>query len=75
MKIEREIMINLNFTTHERKALALLDILLRHLQEKFTKDIKLQSPDSGEILVIEELSRVRGILGMLHDNTHLREFE
>ena len=75
MKIEREIMVNLNLTNHERHALALVDVLLLHLQEKFTDDTKLQSPNSGELLEIEELSRVRGVLGMLHDNSVLREFE
>ena len=75
MKIEREIMVNLNLTNHERHALALVDVLLLRLQEKFTNDTKLQSPNSGELLEIEELSRVRGVLGMLHDNSVLREFE
>ena len=75
MKIEREIMVNLNLTNHERHALALVDVLLLRLQEKFTDDTKLQSPNSGELLEIEELSRVRGVLGMLHDNSVLREFE
>ena len=73
MRIER--IINLNFTTHEKHALALIDLRLAHLQNKFTDDTKLQSPDSGEVLVIEELSRVRGILGMLHDNTYFHQLE
>ena len=75
MRVEREIMVNLNLTNHERHAFALIDVLLLHLQEKFTDDTKLQSPNSGEILEIEELSRVRGILGMIHDNSVFREFE
>ena len=75
MRIEKEIMINLNLTQHERQALTTIDVLLLKVQIKFADETKLQSIETGELLEIEELSRVRGILGMLRDNTVLREFE
>jgi hypothetical protein len=39
--------------------------MLHQLQHKFGDYIELQDLDTGEILDIEELSRVRGILSML----------
>lgn len=39
--------------------------MLYQLQHKFGDYIELQDLDTGEILDIEELSRVRGILSML----------
>ena len=75
MRIEREIMINLNLTHYERQALATIDALLLKMQTKFTDETKLQSVETGELLEIKELSRVRGVLGMIRDNSFLREFE
>jgi hypothetical protein len=42
--------------------------LLHTLQHKFGDYIKLQDLDTGEILDIEELARVRGILSMLSNS-------
>jgi hypothetical protein len=39
--------------------------MLHQLQHKFGNYIELQNLDTGEILDIEELKRVRGILSML----------
>ena len=75
MRIEREIMINLNLTHYERQALATIDALLLKMQTKFTDETKLQSVETGELLEIKELSIVRGVLGMIRDNSFLREFE
>ena len=76
MKINRETVINLELTDYERRALALADLILLHIQKSLTeKDTKLQAPETGEYLDTNELARVRGILGMIHDNSFLREVE
>ena len=76
MKINRETVINLGLTKHEKSALALADLILLHIQKSLTeKNTKLQAPETGEYLDTNELARVRGILGMVHDNSFLREVE
>ena len=75
MRIEREAVINLGLTKHERSALALADLILLHIQKSFMEDTQLQAPETGEYLNTSELTRVRGILGMVHDNSFLREVQ
>lgn len=75
MQINRETVINLGLTKHEKSALALADLILLHIQKSFMEDTKLQAPETGEYLDTSELARVRGILGMVHDNSFLREVE
>lgn len=75
MRIERETVINLGLSKHERHALALADLILLHIQKSFTGDTKLQAPETGAYLDTSELTRVRCILGMIHDNSFLREVE
>ena len=75
MRIERETVINLGLTKHERSALALADLILLHIQKSFMEDTQLQAPETGECLNTSELGRVRGILEMIHDNSFLREVE
>ena len=75
MRIERETVINLGLTKREKNALALADLILSHIQNSFMEDTKLQAPETGEYFDTSELARVRGILGMVHDNSFLREVE
>ena len=75
MRINRETVLNLELTKHEKSALALADLILLHIQKSFMEDTQLQAPETGECLNTSELGRVRGILGMVHDNSFLCEVE
>lgn len=73
MKIEKETVINLGLTKQEKSALGWADAILLHLQKSFMEDTTLQAPETGEYFNTSELKRVRDILGMIHDNSFLRE--
>lgn len=75
MRLERETIINLNLTQTEKQALALVDLMLLRFQEKFSDETKFQSAETGELFEVEELSRVRGILDMIHTNAVLYEMD
>lgn len=63
--LEKRLLV-VNFTAEELDALELADRALGELYNLFGCDDKLVSPDTGELVELNELSRVRGILRLLY---------
>lgn len=58
---------------YERKSLITADIILENLYNNYLESITLESQITGECLRVEEIPRVRGILGMLAEYNQLFE--
>jgi hypothetical protein len=65
MKLLEKKLFVVNFTAEELDALELADRALGELYNVFGRDDKLVSPDTGELVELNELPRVRGILNLL----------
>lgn len=64
--------IDTEFTLVERAALAEADRVLATLQESFKTHATLTALETGEVIGIEELSRVRGILNAFAETTYFK---
>lgn len=69
MKLERKTMTQTLLTQEEKDAFAIVDKVLSDWQKAFFPQIEFYSLETGEIFQIEELSRVRGILELLGQDT------
>ena len=56
------------FTVEEVDALFKASEVLENIQNMYEEKTVLESPNDGEIIGIEELARVRGILSFLFNN-------
>ena len=57
-------------TPEEEMAFHTVDKVLRQLQDTYIPQAKFEAIGNGEIFEIEELSRVRGVIGTIFENTH-----
>ena len=69
--IKQNIMILMS--AEEVECLEMADKILRKIQDSFPDEIELESVDTGEIILIEEISRVRGVLSAFYENVEFRE--
>lgn len=69
--IKQNIMILMS--TEEVECLKKADKILRKIQNSFPDETELESVDTGEIVMIEEIARVRGVLGAFYENVEFRE--
>ena len=72
MKIQNETIVTINLSTHEYDSFLVVDAILHQLQEEYRNSTKFESVENGEIFQIEELSRIRGVLGTIADNRAFR---
>lgn len=63
MKIGTETVMTLTLSMEDYDALVHVDELLKKVQDSFDENQYLMSVDSGELVHINELGRVRGIIG------------
>ena len=56
------------FTVEEVEALFKASVVLEDIQNLYKDDTVLGSPNDGEIICIEELARIRGVLSFLFNN-------
>ena len=63
-----ENVVALNLTITEKEILRETEKILTRLQREFGNYIQLTALETGEIIEIDELARVKGILGGLHEN-------
>ena len=59
----------------ERESLNIADKVLETLYNRYIENIELESQLTGECLGVEEIPRVRGILGMLAEYNQLFEIK
>lgn len=59
-------------TPAEEKAFHIVDNVLRQLQDTYIPQASFEAIGSGEIFEINELSRVRGVISTIFENTHFR---
>ena len=57
-------------TTEEENAFHTVDRVLKQLQDTYIPQTSFEAIGNGEIFNIGELSRVRGVLGTVFENTH-----
>ena len=69
--IKQNIMILMS--TEEVECLEMADKILYKIQDSFPDETELESVDTGEIILIEEIARVRGILSAFYENVEFRE--
>lgn len=74
MKIETETQTSLAIflTPEEEKAFHAVDKILKHLQNTYAPQERFEAIGTGELFEIEELSRVRRVIGTIFENTHFR---
>ena len=58
----------LSATAEEIAALKLSNKFIEKMQQAYDKEDVLMSPEDGEVIRLEELGRVRGILSFLYNN-------
>ena len=69
MKIEKASNIRINqLSMEDHDALKVVEELLVKMTNYYGEGITLMSPNTGEVIQIEELARVRGILGFIQEN-------
>ena len=69
MKIEKASNIRINqLSMEDHDALKVVEELLVKMTKYYGEGITLMSPNTGEVIQIEELARVRGILGFIQEN-------
>lgn len=75
MKIGTETVMTLTLSMEDYDALVHVDELLKKVQDSFDENQYLMSVDSGELVHINELGRVRGIIGAFsqHRAWYIRE--
>ena len=69
--IKQNIMILMS--AEEVECLEMADKILRKIQDSFPDETELESVDTGEIILIEEIARVRGVLSAFYENVEFRE--
>ena len=69
--IKQNIMILMS--TKEVECLEMADKILYKIQGSFPDERELESVDTGELIGIEEIARVRGVLGVLCENVEFKE--
>ena len=67
MKMTKETVVTMKVNKEERVAIGMVDVLLRNIQDAFHPGCSFENMETGEIFDVEELARVRGILGTLVD--------
>lgn len=72
MKMERQTTVSIFLTPEEEKAFHTVDRILKQLQDTYVSEAYFEAIGNDEIFVIEELSRVRGVIGTIFENTHFR---
>lgn len=65
MKIGTETIMTLTLSMEDYDALIHIDELLKKVQNSFDENQYIMSVDSGELVHINELGRVRGVIGAL----------
>jgi DNA-binding IclR family transcriptional regulator len=68
MKITQQVLTIHQMTLEEFNALELAEKVIRHIQDSYGEDCVLMSPNDGEIIQIEELSRVTSVLSFIMRN-------
>lgn len=69
--VKKNIMILMS--TEEIECLEMADCILHKIQNSFPEEAELESVDTGEIVRIEEIARLRGILSAFYENEEFRE--
>ena len=72
MKMEKQTTLAIYLTPEEEKAFHTVDKVLRQLQDTYLPHTRFEAIGNGEIFGIEELSRIRGAIGTIFENTHFR---
>ena len=67
MRIEKETIVAIRVNQEERMAISVVDVILRNIQDTFNSNCSFENMDTGEIFDVQELARVRGILGTIID--------
>lgn len=67
MKMTRETVVTIKVNVEEKFAIDVVDVILRNIQDAFHPGCSFENMETGEIFDVEELARVRGILGALVD--------
>ena len=62
----------IHLTTEEENAFHTVDRVLRQLQDTYIPQTSFEAIGNGELFNISELSRVRGVIGTIFENTHFR---
>ena len=70
MKVKKNIMI---LTNEEIECLKMADKILNEIQDSFPDETELESVDTGEIIMVEEIAMVRGVLSAFYENVEFRE--
>lgn len=61
----------INLTEKEREAISTTKEILNYFQKNYSEDIILQSEQNGDLIFIEELARVRGILNFFEERNQI----
>lgn len=72
MKMERQSTLAIYLTPEEEKAFHTVDKVLRQLQDTYIPQASFEAIGNGKIFEIGELSRVRGVISTIFENTHFR---
>ena len=72
MKMEEQTTLAIFLTPVEEKAFHTVDRVLRQLQDTYIPQTSFEAIGNGELFNISELSRVRGVIGTIFENTHFR---
>lgn len=56
------------FTVEEQEAFALVNAALLNVQVAYSEGDVLGSPNTGEVVCVNELARVRGVLSFIAEN-------
>jgi hypothetical protein len=67
MQIKQQVLTVHQFTATEWATLCDAEMLVRKIYESYDDNIRLQCPNTGECITIDELPRVLGILSFLTD--------
>lgn len=70
MTLGTQTTLTIHLTTEEEQAFRVVDKVLRQLQDTYIPQASFEAYDNGEIFQINELSRVRGVLSTVSENTH-----
>lgn len=68
MKITHQVFCVNQLSIEEFQALELAERVINHIQETYGENCRLTSPNDGECITIDELSRVRSILSFVMRN-------
>lgn len=65
--------IKILMSTEEVKCLGMASQILHKIQDSFPNETELEAVDSGEIVLIEEIAKVREVLGVFYENEEFIE--